>query len=630
MHPREFGKYRILKLLPPGGMGRVYLAEDTTSGRRVALKLIDAGPGREQAEIAEAERRGARLQEQLCRIDPRIADVLGYGDLDGFFYIEMEYVEGEDLSEVLSRGPLGVPFAARIGCDLCETLIRAHGFSATVDGQQYRGVVHGDLKPRNIRITPAGQVRVLDFGIAKALSMTRQATTNRFGSSQYSSPERLNTGEVDFASDLWSVAVVLFETVTGRPYFEADSGPKLDAQIRSYRTWKPLPPALPAPFTAILRQSLHPNPTYRYRSAGEFAADLRTFLEGRRPLALIQPPPDPAVDDDPEKTRRTAPPYGASAPADAEATRRTQPASQNAGAVPPPPKPFKPVGSKSPTQRRAVALAVVALLLSLTYLIWNEVTVYSGGRALVHELETDRLTDMNVAWERYVALAKRNHAPLVLWGTRRAVLGRMIAFADRVITDYRNSDAPAVSEGDWVRAKAVLERALELDPGDREIRGKKALAEGHIARIRGTGKAVGKLLNESRSKFEESAEALPRSPDPYLGLARLHVYALKDVDRAEDALKQADKRGHELGRREKAQLADGYRDRAERLMREAERASGLPEEKDYLKRARKDFERAERYYRDIVPFAGSATSLRRVLDYLASLDVRLDEIEDEG
>ena len=304
MHPREFGKYRILKLLPPGGMGRVYLAENSATGERIALKLIEQAAGLEDEEIVEAERRGARLQEHLCRIDPRIADVLCYGELDGFFYLEMEYIEGQDLAEVLARGPLGVPFAARIGRDLCETLHHAHSFSTQLDGHSYSGVVHGDIKPRNVRITPDGQVRVLDFGIAKALSSTRKFTENRFGSSQYSSPERLLTGDVDFSSDIWSVGVVLYEIVTGRPYFEGDSGARLENAIRNYRSHRPLPANLPSGFAAILRKALHPDPAERYQTAAEFAADLDSFLAGRRTAAETHPV-SIVSNDDPEKTRRT-------------------------------------------------------------------------------------------------------------------------------------------------------------------------------------------------------------------------------------------------------------------------------------------------------------------------------------
>src|SRR5688500_16845393 len=120
MHPRTFGKYRIVKLLPLGGMGRVYLALDTQTNRQVALKLIEMGPDPERQEIVEAERRGAVLQARLCGIDRRVTTIHSYGELDDFFYIEMEYVEGQDLTEVLFKGPLGVPFSARIGCDICE------------------------------------------------------------------------------------------------------------------------------------------------------------------------------------------------------------------------------------------------------------------------------------------------------------------------------------------------------------------------------------------------------------------------------------------------------------------------------------------------------------------------------
>ena len=248
MHPREFGKYRIVKLLPLGGMGRVVSRLDPETNQKVALKLIDQGPDPDRQEIVEAERRGAMLQARLCGVDERIARILGYGDHDGFFFIEMEYVEGQDLSEILAKSPLGVPFAARIGRDLCDVLHHAHTFSAEIEGHEYHGIVHGDIKPRNIRITPDGQVKMLDFGIAKALSLTRKFTTNQFGSSQYSSPERLNTGDVDIASDLWSVGVVLYEIVTGKPYFQGEPSSQARACDPQLLRRTAAPESLPEPF----------------------------------------------------------------------------------------------------------------------------------------------------------------------------------------------------------------------------------------------------------------------------------------------------------------------------------------------------------------------------------------------
>jgi serine/threonine protein kinase/tetratricopeptide (TPR) repeat protein len=606
MHPREFGKYRIVKLLPLGGMGRVYLAFDTEANEQIALKLIEQGPHPDQQEIVEAERRGAALQSRLCGIDRRIVLIRSFGELDGFFFIEMEYVEGEDLSELLRKGPLGVPFAARIARDICEVLHHAHNFEAEIEGHQYRGIVHGDIKPRNIRITPHGEVKVLDFGIAKALSLTHRFTQNHFGSSQYSSPERLNTGDVDVASDLWSVGVVMYEIVTGKPFFEGESGAKLEYAIRNYRTVRPLPPHLPAPFQAILRRALHPDPSLRYTTARDFADDLTAFLDNRPTVAGAM------LGSDEDQTRRTTPVE------DDAATRRT--------AVPVRPRLQPPQPVKAPLTRRdrqvrffaGIGLAIVMFLL-----FFNEYTAWSRGHALTRDLETEKLTDMNVAWQRYESIAKGSFLPLVLMSPRSAIRNRLTAAADRVIEEYRSSDAPTVSENDWVRARESLARALELNPGDNSIRGRIKLCDGHLSRIRGTARGSSKLLNDARMQFEDAAELMSKSPDPYLGLARLYVYSLKDVDKAQDALRTAGKRGHDSGRREKAQLADGFRDRAERLLREADRITGMPEEKDYLERSEKDFERAEELYRDIVPFAGSAASLRRVLDFKDHVELRL-------
>jgi hypothetical protein len=282
--------------------------------------------------------------------------------------------------------------------------------------------------------------------------------------------------------------------------------------------------------------------------------------------------------------------------------------------------------SRRERQIRLFAGALLALIVGL--LSYNEYAVWRAGVALQHDLQAERLTDMDLAWNRYQALADRNYLPLVLRGTKNAVLDRMVSFADRVINDYRASEAPSVNEADWVRALAVLSKALEIDPGDKQIRAKMYIADGHINRIRGTSRANGKMLNDARARFEAALDLMPKSPDPYLGLARLYVYSLKDVEKAEDALKAANKRGHTIGRREKAQLGDGYRERAERLLREADKATGLPEERDYLERAREDFERAQDFYREIVPFGGSANSLRKVLDYEDHVQLRLKIIKE--
>ncbi|MBI3278658.1 MAG: serine/threonine protein kinase [Acidobacteria bacterium] len=626
MHPKRFGKFRILKKLPGGGMGRVYHAIDTESEAPVALKLIDHGPDPESIEIVEAERRGAILQSRLCAVDPRVTLICEYGDLDGFFYIAMEYIEGRDLAELLGGAGIGLPFAVRITRDVCDVLDHTHNFRTTIDGLEFQGIVHGDIKPRNIRITPHGEVKLLDFGIAKALSLTRKFTANQFGSVQYSSPERLNTGEVDRRSDLWSVGVVLYEMAARRPYFHAENVPKLDHFIRNYSALRPMPETFPEGVKAVLGRALAPDPGARYATAAEF----RDALEEILPAV---PPTLPGVDDV-EATRRTsAAGSGAGEPATArsaaavavadEETRRTTAAPRPAKAAPAPRKPKHAPNSRA----RAVRLAIAGFMtVFLGYLFVNEIDVWREGAQLARELEAEKLRDLNSAWTRYQELSLSAHLGPTLSAPRQALRRRLLAQADQVIGEYRHSDSPTVGKADWLRAQASAAHALELLPGDDQIRGKLRLAEAHLDRIQGTAVRESRLLNAAREKFEQAARLMPKSPDPYLGLARLEVYSFHDIDRAEDALREAQRRGHDPGRRETAQLADGYRDRAERMMREAENSLDMPEEQDYLRRAEKDYQRARELYESIVPFAGSANSLRRVHDGLALIERRREEL----
>lgn len=226
LDPRVFGRYEIRRKLAGGGMGRVYLAYDATLNREVGLKLIDLGTDAESLEIIAAEQRGAKLQDQLAQREPggRVAQIFDVGERDGFFFIAMEYIEGEDLSESVARGPIEPARAVSIALDILEVLTRAHTFSAVIDDRQHRGIIHGDIKPRNIRITPQGSVKVLDFGIAKAVSMTRSMTFNQFGSVPYSSPERLQTGDMDVRSDVWSVGRGAVRDAGGKVVFSGGIG----------------------------------------------------------------------------------------------------------------------------------------------------------------------------------------------------------------------------------------------------------------------------------------------------------------------------------------------------------------------------------------------------------------------
>ncbi len=200
---RDVGAYRIIREIGHGGMATVFLAEDTRHNREVALKLVSMAADREGREVLDAERWGTKLQARLaeaCGLVPRVYED---GDQPPYYFIAMEYVHGENLSDVIARGPVAPGEVVRIGSALGRFLDSAHRFKTVIDGREFWSLVHGDLKPRNVRLTENGDIKVLDFGIAKALSLSRKVTRNDFGSMPYLSPERLESTEVDAHADLW-------------------------------------------------------------------------------------------------------------------------------------------------------------------------------------------------------------------------------------------------------------------------------------------------------------------------------------------------------------------------------------------------------------------------------------------
>ena len=134
--------------------------------------------------IVEAERRGAAIQKELHRLDPRVVEIYEYGDLDAYFFVAMEFVEGRTVADVLTADHIVDPCrAAAIALEICEQLAKFHSWESAV--------VHGDIKPSNILLSPNDTVRLLDFGIAKTLRVDCNATGHNFGSPGYCSPERL-------------------------------------------------------------------------------------------------------------------------------------------------------------------------------------------------------------------------------------------------------------------------------------------------------------------------------------------------------------------------------------------------------------------------------------------------------
>ena len=275
---QRIGPYEVLHEIGRGGMGEVYLAQDKRLGRQVALKFLPVflqhDPDRRARLLTEA--RAASLLHS-----PHIATVHDIGEHQGRAYIVMEYVEGEPLSRKLKGGPLPLEKGIDIATQVAEALEEAHAC----------GIIHRDIKSSNLVVTPRGQVKVLDFGLAKvtqhfALGKAEEETTITkrletasgivMGTVHYMSPEQARGLSVDARSDLFSLGVVLYEMVTGRVPFEGETNSDvmvgiLEREPEPLARWRPeVPPEL----ERIVRQCLEKDRQRRYQSAQELLSDL--------------------------------------------------------------------------------------------------------------------------------------------------------------------------------------------------------------------------------------------------------------------------------------------------------------------------------------------------------------------
>ncbi|HEX4004892.1 MAG TPA: protein kinase [Acidobacteriaceae bacterium] len=271
---QQVGHYRIEALLGAGGMGTVYRAVDLRLDRAVALKVLQAATLGWDPQARERFRREARALARLNH--PHIATVHDVGEQDGVDYLVMELVAGESLAERLVRGPLEVREATRVGAEAAEALAEAHR----------QGVIHRDMKPANVMVSPQGHAKVLDFGLAKLLAapdatQSMGETRGVVGTPLYMSPEQVMERPVDARTDIWSLGALLYEALTGRPAFRREHTAGILRAITEERTQpvRSLRPEVPAGVEAVVERALRKEPGERYATAAEMAEELRTALE---------------------------------------------------------------------------------------------------------------------------------------------------------------------------------------------------------------------------------------------------------------------------------------------------------------------------------------------------------------
>lgn len=298
-----FGRrYRVTERVGSGGMADVYKAVDETLGRTVAVKVMHSHYASDPEFVARF-RHEASSAANLSH--PSIVNIYDYGVEGESYYIVMEYVRGTDLKAVLQqRGTFDPIKAAEYAAQVCAALTVAHGY----------GIIHRDIKPHNIVLMPDDTVKVMDFGIARAVDSDSTQTGSVLGTAQYVSPEQAQGRPLGPASDLYSLGVVLYELTTGRLPFRGDTPVSVALKHvndvaeppRSIRA--DIPPAL----EAVILRALEKDPTRRYRSADEMREDLQRVVHGRAVTAA------PRVED-----TTVMPAVGSARPA--ESARRTQP-----------------------------------------------------------------------------------------------------------------------------------------------------------------------------------------------------------------------------------------------------------------------------------------------------------------
>lgn len=286
------GHYEILELIGKGGMGEVYRAQDATLGRDVAIKVLPEELAGDKERL-DRFKREARLLAKLNHTN--IATLHGLEEHDGRWFLVMELVEGETLAERMSRGAIPMDEAIPLFIQIAEGLEAAHG----------KGIIHRDLKPANIKIGPNGEIKILDFGLAKVAEAETESSGGGdshsptltkgtalgaiLGTASYMSPEQARGKPVDKQTDIWAFACCLYEALTGKRAFDGETVTDiLAAVVKTEPDWSVIPAAVASNIARLVRRALRKNPKERLHDIADARLELASLGSGHR-MAVPSP-----------------------------------------------------------------------------------------------------------------------------------------------------------------------------------------------------------------------------------------------------------------------------------------------------------------------------------------------------
>ena len=497
----------------------------------------------------------------------------------------------------------------------------------TVDGKS-QAFLHNDIKPSNIQIRRTDkQIRLIDFGAAKSVTYSKNFTRNDFASVAYCSPERLIKGLSDTQTDLWSIAVVLYEMVAGGLPFRASSHQQLELLITSGAPPAALLDTCPADLQTIIYKALSASVTNRYPDARTFGDDLQKFCAA---------PDKPALNTTENPTRKVnfRPPVPAlNQPATVTGASRFNrtPTSDVGTPVRPPsslPGPVAAVGAAILKKPFRFGLRAALGILTL-YVIISAFSAHAEVQGLYSSLAKDDFPSMPVAdidtkFGELQNLRESVFGRFFVFSSdlRTSIKPRLMETAERPINAYRTDQTHQPLLSDWLRAHSCLNFATEMDSSDKLARAELDLVDGHLARLR-------KDYSVARQKFTEAASLAADSPDPWIGLAWLDAYNDNNLEALISDQLKAQQNHYTPAKREAAQRGDV----SMILGRKAVTASlswrhknSAEEETHFLHEADDNFDRAEKDYQGCRDWAHTEAAIEEIHNRRSAIQQRLADI----